>query len=125
MNTAPFMQDEAMRLENSSTQVASYNSAPFDFGLGFAPNFKIEIVVKVKVSALTTGGGQTYTHKIQESDDAATWTDASPTLPIVATGPVPLGCTVSSRYLRRVVTIGGGGPSITNEAWLNPQTGLQ
>ena len=109
-----------MRLETSSTQTASYNSAAFDFGAGFSPNFKMKLSAEVNVSALATGGSQTYSHKLQESDDAATWTDASATLPITATGPNAIVGNVSSRYARRVVTIGGAATSITNEAWLLP-----
>lgn len=122
----PGPQDEATRLEASSTQTATYNTAALDLGNGFAPGGIGEpVAVVANVTAIkTSAGDETYTHKLQESADAAAWTDAGVAVAMTAVGTSVAKGFITKRYVRRAVTIAGTAPTITNDALLNRNVGF-
>jgi hypothetical protein len=120
----PTPQDEQLRLEPLATAAASYITATFDLGAFFQTDNGRSFGCVINVPAIAIGGDKTYFHKLQESPDGTTWTDASANLPITGPTTAMVVGFVSNRYVRRVITIAGTAPSITNESWLNPNAGL-
>lgn len=124
LNTSfiPTPQDEALRLESSITKTATFNGTSFDQGSGFAPGgIGMAVAAVVNVSAIdSTTGDETYSAQLEESSDNATFTAAGPSVSLTATGAKSVPGFISKRYNRVKLTLAGTTPSITYEAWLNP-----
>jgi hypothetical protein len=122
----PLPLDEQFRLEASATNTASYNSATFDLGAGVAfGGIGQEYAAVSNVTALKlSSGNETYSHKLQHSDDGSTWVDAGGAIAITATGVQFCTGVISKRYVRRAVTLGGTTPNITSDAILSPMGGV-
>lgn len=118
----PTPQDENLLLQDTVTKTATFNSAGLDLGAGFAPGgLGMPVAGVVDVSAIDRGtGDETYTFKLQESDDNASFADCGvATASLTATGVVACKGFLTKRYARLVLTAGGTTPSITYKAWLN------
>jgi hypothetical protein len=69
---------------------------------------------------------ETYTFKLQESPDNATWTDCGAPVSVAVAGAVAtLGVilakgVVTKPYIRLDLVVAGTTPSITYKAWFNP-----
>lgn len=117
------VQDAQFKLQAAVTKTASFDSAAVDLGLGFAPNEggkAMRGVVPVTAIDLTSGN-ETYTFKLQESDDNAMFTDVSPAVAATAVGLIHPRGFVSKRYVRLSMAAAGTTPSITyGDAYLNP-----
>ena len=75
----------------------------------------------VNVTALDLAStNETYSAQLEESSDNSTFTAAGPAVSITATGVKSVPGFLSKRYNRIKLTLGGTTPSITYEAWLNP-----
>jgi hypothetical protein len=127
-NFIPTPLDEQLRLEASATKTATFAGTSFDNGAGFAPGGcgqPFAAVVKVSAGDFTTGD-ETYTFTVEESDDNASFTTCSVAVsPDTATPNLKVGAFsvpgfLSKRYHRLRCVIAGTTPSITYEAWLNP-----
>lgn len=123
------LQDELLILQASATLTTTQNGAALDMGSGFSPGgggFPVQCAINataVKVSA----GNESYTFKMQDSPDNATWTDRTPPVVFAAPGALPdmiaLQGFITARYARLVVTIAGTAPTITfDNVYLNPMT---
>jgi hypothetical protein len=114
-------QDEALRLETSTTRTATGSSGTLDLGAGFAPNGAGDaLLLETNVPALTVAGNNSYNQKIQQSADQTTWFDASANPAIAAAGVAQVGAFVTMRYVKGVYTLGGTNtPSMTSEAYIN------
>ncbi len=117
----PTPQDEMGRLTPIVTQTATGAVGPVDSGVGFAPNMIGEpMAVVINVNAIkTSAGNETYTAKVQWSDDGITWTDGTATQPLTAVGNLAFGFFSKHRFHQLVVTIAGTAPTITYEAFIN------
>ncbi|MGB7158547.1 MAG: hypothetical protein WBD40_10810 [Tepidisphaeraceae bacterium] len=123
----PTPQDDSLLLQDTTTKTASFNSAGFDLGAGFAPGaLGMAAAAVVDVSAADRANSdETYTFKLQESSDNSTFADIGVATSITVSGATStLGVYVakgfiSKRYVRLVLTAAGTTPSITYKAWLN------
>lgn len=129
----PTPQDEAMRLEAAATnKVASFNGTAKDLGVGFlAGGVGRAMAAVINPSAIDRlQSDETYIFVLQESADNITFTDCGPAVPVDVNGALATVATytvpgfVTQRYVRLKVTIAGTTPSITYEAWLNPNVVL-
>ena len=126
--TIPTPQDVQLLLQDVVTKTASFNSTALDLGAGYAPGGpgrRMSGVVNV-TAADRSSGDETYTFKLQESDDNVTFLDAgaAESVPVSGTtatlGVVLVRGVVKRRYVRLVLTAAGTTPSVTYKAWLNP-----
>jgi hypothetical protein len=122
-------QDALLQLEPMTLYAASYSTPPLDQAppINNEPNLVWEkgisprnYILNVNVTALVTGGGQTYQDVLQESDDGINWENCGGLRTITAVGVTSIGFATKSRFLRRRVVIAGGGASITNQSWVSP-----
>jgi hypothetical protein len=124
----PTPQDESLRMESSATKTASFNGTTQDGGAGFAPGgIGMPACAVVNVTACDrTSSDETYTFTLQESADDSTYTDAGPAVTVDVSGAsATLGTYaipgfISQRYRRLKMVPAGTTPSITYEAWFNP-----
>ncbi len=123
------LQDELLILQAAATLTTTQNGTALDMGAGFSPGgggFPVQAAINatvVKVSA----GNESYTFKMQDSPDNATWTDRTPPVVFAAPGAlpdmIPVQGFITARYARLVVTIAGTAPTITfDNVYLNPMT---
>lgn len=118
----PTPQDDAMQLESAVTKTADFAGTTYDNGIGYSPGaIGQQVVAVVAISAMDkTTGDETYKFVLQESVDGVTWTDAGPIITVTAIGPVSIPAWLSQRYCRLNLDVAGTTPSITYDAWLNP-----
>jgi hypothetical protein len=118
----PTPQDETLRLEAVITKTATFVGTTVQRS-GLAPGGigMLEAIV-VNVSAVDrTTGDETYVFQAQESADGATWTDAGPAAAsVTAVGAFSVGAIFTQAYRRLHLTAAGTTPSITYEAYENP-----
>lgn len=123
----PTPQFENMRLMAAAQITATNNGAAFDLGQNFAPGgpgLPIAAVISATVLDRTTAD-ETYTFKLQESDDGSSnWADICVAASRTTTGVFAIFAFANKRYLRLVETLGGTTPILTREAWLNTNLGL-
>lgn len=126
--TIPGPLDEELALQQTTTQVASTNSAALDMKPGFAPGgpgLPMAVVIRV-TAADRASGDETYSFRLQESADNVSFSDCSAAVAVEVAGNVAtLGTIVakgwvSKRFVRLVSTLGGTTPSVTFKAWLVP-----
>ena len=127
-NFIPTPQDESLRLEASATRTANFNGTALDQGAGFKPGgvgMPAAAVVNV-TAADRANSDETYAFVLEESSDNSTFTGCGPSVSVdvsgtaATIGAVSVPGFVSQRYVRCRLTVGGTTPSITYEAWLNP-----
>jgi len=128
-NFVPGLQDEALRITESTTNSSSgsFYSPWLDQGLDFKPGgVGMPVVGVTNVTAADgASGDEAYTFVLQESDDKQTITDCGPAVTVDVdttnskTGAISVPGFMSSRYVRLKLTVAGTTPSITWEAWLN------
>ena len=122
------MEDAALLLLAAQTIAASLNTPGLDLtqGVGgFNPDTQppggVGMPIAAKVVAASFVAAGTYTFKLQDSPDNATWTDISPTRALVdyggpfpgpAEGTVMVGGYAKQPFVRMVITLGGTGPSL-------------
>jgi hypothetical protein len=100
------------------TKTASFDGAALDLGAGFAPGGggqSMDAAVPVTALDFTTTD-ETYSFKMQESDDDSTYTDCSPAVSALTANvgsSILLPGRVQKRYVRYSLTIAGTSPSIT------------
>jgi len=127
-NFIPTPQDESLRMEAVITKTADFVGTTFDNGVGFTPGgIGMPVAAVVNVSAcVRNDSDETYSFKLQESSDDSTWTDCGPSVTIdVSAATSTLGGYsvpgfLSKRYSRLNLDVAGTTPSITYEAWQNP-----
>jgi hypothetical protein len=107
------------------SQGPTASAGGYDHGVGFAPGGAGRVYAAViNVTAIKTSvGDETYTFHFQESADGSTWVDITTTLAVTAVGVVAMFAMKRLRYSRLNLVIAGTAPTITYEAWLNPNTG--
>ena len=118
--------DASMQLDAAATFTANSGSAAYDNGESagglypYAPNMQgVPFALVINVDAITVAGTNAYTIKMQTSPDNSTWTDASATLTLTATGAVTLAFTMNARFVRRVLAVSGNStPSITLDTYM-------
>jgi hypothetical protein len=111
------------------TKTASFDTVAVaggagDMGGNFSPGgLGMSAAIVVDVSAIDyTTGDESYSLKMQESSDNATWTDCGPALAVLGSvGPkvVVVRGHLLKQYVRLDGVLGGTTPSITLQAWLN------
>ncbi len=100
------------------TKTASFNGTGVDLGAGFAPGGggqPMDAAVPVTALDFTTTD-ETYSFKMQESNDNSTYTDCSAVVSALTAnvgGSILLTGRVQKRYVRYALTIAGTSPSIT------------
>jgi hypothetical protein len=130
-NEIPTPQDEDLRLEAAgTTKVANFNgTAGKAKGIGAGSGgIGLPMAAVVNVTAADrTSSDETYTFTLQESADAgANWYDIGPGVAIDVAGALAtLGAIavpgfISYPDVRVKLVVAGTTPSITYEAWLNP-----
>lgn len=127
-NFIPTPQDESMRLESSATKTANFDGTAFDQGAGFAPGgIGMPVAAVINVTAADRANSdETYTFQLEESADNVTFTACGPSVSVdvsgaaATTGAISVPGFVSQRYVRCKLTVAGTTPSVTYEAWLNP-----
>ena len=119
------MKDSQLSLQAAVTKTASFNSAVLDLGDGFAPGgggMPVKGVVPV-AAVDTTDTDETYSLKLEESSDNATFSAITPAVAVTAAGLYEAKGFLSQRYVRLVMTAAGTTPSITyGAAYLDPLT---
>jgi hypothetical protein len=118
----PTPQDKRLLVQDTTTQTASFNTAPLDLGVGYAPGGpgqRVSALVAV-VSRDTADGNETYAVVMQESADGATYAPCGPSAAVAGIGVTVARGVVTQRFVRLALTLGGTTPSITFKAWLNP-----
>jgi hypothetical protein len=74
----------------------------------------------IRTTAIFLGSSdETYAFTLQDSPDNSTWTNRG-TLAVTAVGIAAVPAQIINRYVRLQVAIAGTTPSITFEAYLNP-----
>jgi hypothetical protein len=93
-------------------------------GAGYVPGgLGKPMAFVINVGAIT-GTSPTFSVQAQESSDNATWTNcAGDVLAPAAVGVVAGAFFSRKRYLRLNWTLGGTSPTITYDAWANPNIG--
>lgn len=115
------LKDAKLELQASTTKTAAFDGTGIDLGTGTAMR---GMVAQVLVTAVTTGGAETYQLDIEHSDDDATYTD-------LATFDFPTGADAGStgEYFRTFRTpkqyvrlslkgIAGASPSMTYSGYI-------
>jgi len=107
------------------TSTANTTYPVLDLGSGRAPGeLGMPMGAVIRTTALNLGSSnETYTFDLQDSPDDATWTTQG-TLAVTATGTVVLRAQIQGRYVRLQLVVAGTAPSITFEAYLNPNVRL-
>jgi hypothetical protein len=105
--------DEQTRMEAVVTQTASYNSAAFDLGSGFAPDLGgIAVAGVVHTSALALNGVPTlpsYTATLQQSaSGTGGWANCGQAVPITKVGLVNIPGLVNEEFVRLAYTMANG-----------------
>lgn len=128
----PTPQDEGMRLEAVATKVASFNGTAKNLGTGYlSGGLGRAMGAVMSPSAIDrTSSDETYTFVLQESADNVTYTDCGPAVAVDVAGALATVATytipgfVTQPWVRLKLTAAGTTPSITYEAWLNPNVVL-
>jgi hypothetical protein len=125
-------QDAQLLLNAAATVTASGNGAALDLGAGFGPaagGIPMQAVIEASATKLSAAN-ETYSFKIQDSVDAATWIDRSPAVTAAnegitvdgTGGSILVGAFIRQRYVRLVSTLGGTAPSMAlSDIYLQPQ----
>jgi hypothetical protein len=125
-------QDTQLLLAAAATVTASGNGTAIDLGAGFAPGaggIPMQAIIEASATKLSAAN-ETYSFKLQDSVDNATWIDRSP--PVTAAnegitvdgtgGTILVGAFIRQRYVRLVETLGGTAPSVVlSDIYLQPQ----
>jgi hypothetical protein len=137
----PTPQDEMLRLTQPMTLTATgatptpasgspgnfdgQSQGGFDHGYGYAPGGlgKPWAAVINTTAVKTTAGNESYSAQLQESVDGSTWVNVGQAVLITAVGVIALSGFKKARYSRVLMTIGGTAPTITFEAYMNPNVG--
>jgi len=123
----PTPQDDKLIMEAAVTKTVTGTGTVLDLGIGFAPGGVGQPNVAVtQITAVDfTTGDESYKLQVMESSDNASFTQAGPIITLApAVGVVAIPAFISKRYVRLDYTLGGTTPSITYNAWLNPNCGL-
>ena len=127
-NYIPIPQDENLRMESVITKTASFVGTALDLGNGFkggGVGKAAAAVVNISAGDFTTGD-ESYAFTLEESADNSTWTAAGPAVspdtatPNLVAKAISVPGFVSQRYVRVHAVFCGTTPSVTYEAWFNP-----
>jgi hypothetical protein len=123
-------QDAQLVLHPLAVRTASFNGTGLDLGAGFAPSGggqPMQAVLFFTALDRVTGD-ETYSFRIEDSPDNATWTARSADRTVAqegftttgASGTFTIGCNIVQRYVRVVGTLAGTTPSISLTVYLQP-----
>lgn len=122
-NWIPTPQDARLQIATAQVITASGpTTLNYDMGDGFnpvGPGLPNALVVQA-TAVKTSAGNETYVMSLEESSDGVTWVPVTKTRTITAAGTNSLLGFVNRRYVRGNFTLGGTAPSITVNAWINP-----
>ncbi len=113
----------AINADATAANMLAVPAAAVGAQINLTPKVALTVSTAVTGSSNTitaTVGSETYTFKMQDSDDGSNWFDAGPSQAADHVGAFSVGGIVSRTNARLLLTIAGTAPSITYEAWLNP-----
>ena len=129
LHAAPSSQSPAPPVVGANAAVtltANTNGPALDLGSQRAPGelgMPMAAVIQTTALNLTTGD-ETYTFTLQDSPDSSTWTTRG-TVGVTAVGSVAVGGLIKQEYVRLNLAVAGTSPSITYQAFLNPNVRTQ